>query len=62
VSIVLAFSLMAFFLPHALGIGWRDTARKITAVPFWDVMCLVAVWAAGLWLHAIVLRHSLPGL
>jgi uncharacterized membrane protein YbhN (UPF0104 family) len=62
VSIVLAFALMAFFLPHALGIGWRDTTRKITAVPFWDVMCLVAVWAAGLWLHAIVLRRSLPGL
>lgn len=61
-SIALAVVLLAFFLPHALGIGWRDTARKIEAIPFADVMCLVVVWAAGLCLHAIVLRRSLPGL
>jgi uncharacterized membrane protein YbhN (UPF0104 family) len=61
-SIALAVVLMAFFLPHALGIGWRDTTRKIEAVPFWDVMCLVAVWAAGLGFHTLVLRRSLPGL
>lgn len=61
-SIGLAVVLLAFFLPHALGIGWRDTARQIARIPFWDVICLVAVWAAGLGLHAIVLRRSLPGL
>lgn len=61
-SIAFAIVLLAFFLPHALGIGWRDTARKIEAVPFFDVICLTVVWAAGLWLHAIVLRRSLPGL
>jgi uncharacterized membrane protein YbhN (UPF0104 family) len=61
-SIALAFVLMAFFLPHALGIGWHDTTREIASIPFWDVMCLVAVWAAGLWLHTIVLRRALPGL
>jgi uncharacterized membrane protein YbhN (UPF0104 family) len=61
-SIALAVVLLAFFLPHAIGIGWRDTAHKLGAIPFWDVMCLVVVWAAGLWLHAIVLRRSLPGL
>ena len=61
-SIALAVVMLAFFLPHALGIGWRDTARKIGAIPFCDVMCLIAVWAAGLWVHAIVLRRSLPGL
>ena len=61
-SIALAVVLMAFFLPHELGIGWRDTSREIASIPFWDVMCLVAVWAAGLWLHTIVLRRSLPGL
>src|ERR1700712_4549915 len=61
-SIALAVLLMTFFLPHALGIGWRDTTRKIEAVPFWDVMCLVAVWAVGLGFHTIVLRRSLPGL
>jgi uncharacterized membrane protein YbhN (UPF0104 family) len=61
-SIALAVLLMTFFLPHALGIGWRDTTRKIEAVPFWDVMCLIAVWAAGLGFHTIVLRRSLPGL
>ncbi len=61
-SVALAVVLLAFFLPHALGIGWRDTARKIGAIPFCDVMCLIAVWAAGLWPHAIVLCRSLPGL
>src|SRR4051795_12428812 len=61
-SIALAVVLMAFFLPHALGIGWHDLTRQIEAIPFWDVMCLVAVWAAGLWLHTIVLRRALPGL
>jgi putative heme transporter len=61
-SIVLAVALLAFFLPHALGIGWRDTVRQIVRIPFWDVICLVAVWAAGLGFHAIVLRRSLPGL
>ena len=61
-SIALAVLLLAFFLPHELGIGWRDTVRQIVAIPFWDVVCLVAVWAAGLALHTIVLRRSLPGL
>jgi putative heme transporter len=58
----LAIVLLAFFLPHALGIGWHDTTREIATIPFWDVMCLVGVWAAGLWLHTIVLRRALPGL
>jgi uncharacterized membrane protein YbhN (UPF0104 family) len=61
-SIALAVLLLTFFLPRALGIGWRDMSRELTSIPFWDVMCLVAVWAAGLWLHTIVLRRSLPGL
>ena len=61
-SIALAVVLLAFFLPHALGIGWRDTTREIASIPFWDIVCLVAVWAAGLWLHTIVLRRALPGL
>jgi uncharacterized protein (TIRG00374 family) len=61
-SIALAVVLLAFFLPHELGIGWRDLTRQIEAIPFWDVMCLVGVWAAGLWLHTIVLRRALPGL
>jgi uncharacterized membrane protein YbhN (UPF0104 family) len=58
----LAVVLLAFFLPHALGVGWHDTTREIASIPFWDVMCLVVVWAAGLWLHTIVLRRALPGL
>ena len=29
-SIALAAGLLAFFLPHALGIGWRDTTRMKT--------------------------------
>ena len=61
-SIALAVLLLTFFLPRALGIGWRDMTRELTSIPFWDVMCLIVVWAAGLWLHTIVLRRSLPGL
>ena len=61
-SIALAVVLLAYFLPHALGIGWRDTERELITIPRWDVVCLTAVWAAGLWLHTIVLRRSLPGL
>src|SRR6059058_732015 len=61
-SIALAVVLLAFFLPHALGIGWHDTTREIAAIPFWDIVCLIGVWAAGLWLHTIVLRRALPGL
>src|SRR5438270_6609038 len=61
-SISLAVVLLTSFRPHALGIGWRDLTRQIEAIPFWDVMCLFGVWAAGLWLHTIVLRRSLPGL
>lgn len=61
-SIALSVVLLAFFVPHALGVGWSDITREIRSVPFWDVMCLVAVWAAGLWLHTILLRRALPGL
>jgi len=61
-SFALAVVLLAFFLPHALGVGWHDTTAEIAAIPFWDVMCLIGVWAAGLWLHTIVLRRALPGL
>src|SRR5438309_203808 len=61
-SISHAVVLLTFFLPPALGIGWRDLTRQIEAIPFWDVMCLFGVWAAGLWLHTIVLRRALPGL
>ena len=61
-SIGLAVGLLAFFLPHALGIGWDDTEHQLASIPRWDIVCLVAVWAAGLWLHTIVLRRSLPGL
>lgn len=61
-SIAFAALLLAYFLPHALGVGWRDTVHDLASVSFWHVVGLVAVWAAGLWLHTIVLRHSLPGL
>jgi putative heme transporter len=61
-SIGFAVVLLAFFLPHALGIGWDDTEDQLGGIPPWDVLGLVVVWAAGLWLHTIVLRQSLPGL
>ena len=61
-SIGLAVVLMVFVLPHALGIGWSDTEDQLEAIPRWDIASLVGVWAAGLWLHTIVLCRSLPGL
>lgn len=61
-SIALSVVLLAFLLPHALGVGWHDTLQELRQIPFWDVMCLIAVWAAGLWLHTMVLRRALPGL
>jgi putative heme transporter len=61
-SISLAVFLLAVVLPHALGIGWRDTTHEIRQIPRWDIACLIGVWAAGLWLHTIVLRRALPGL
>jgi uncharacterized membrane protein YbhN (UPF0104 family) len=61
-SIAFAVVLLAFFLPHALGVGWDDTMHELRQIPFWDVMCLIGVWAAGLWLHTMVLRRALPGL
>lgn len=61
-SIALAGVLLKFVLPHALGVGWSDMEDQFEMIPGWDVATLVAVWAAGLWLHTIVLRRSLPGL
>ena len=43
-SVALAVLLLAFFLPHALGIGWRDTVRQIVAIPFWVTLC---AWSAS---------------
>jgi len=61
-SIGIAVALLKFFLPHELGIGWADTEDQLEAIPLWDVVSLIGVWAAGLWLHTVVLRRSLPGL
>jgi uncharacterized membrane protein YbhN (UPF0104 family) len=61
-SFASAIGLLAFFLPRALGVGWDDMRDEIVGIPFWDVIGLTVVWAAGLWLHTIVLRRSLPGL
>jgi putative heme transporter len=62
VSMAAAAFLLAVVLPHALGISWDDTTDQIEGIPFWDVVCLVGVWAAGLYLHTMVLQRALPGL
>ena len=61
-SLGLAGYLLAVVLPRVLGISWTDTTAELETIPFWDVVCLVGVWAAGLWTHTIVLRRALPGL
>jgi uncharacterized membrane protein YbhN (UPF0104 family) len=61
-SLALAGYLLAVVLPGMLGISWRDTSIELAGIPRWDIVCLVGVWAAGLWTHTILLRRSLPGL
>jgi uncharacterized membrane protein YbhN (UPF0104 family) len=62
VSLGLATYLLAVVLPGVLGISWDDTTDQLKGIPFWDIVCLVGVWAAGLWTHTILLRRALPGL
>lgn len=62
VSLALAAYLLVVVLPDVLGISWDDTTDEIESIPFWDIVCLIGVWAAGLWTHTIVLRRALPGL
>ena len=61
-SLALAAFLLIVVLPRTLGVEWAKTISQIAAVPLWDVICLVAVWIAGLGMHSITLRWSLPGL
>jgi uncharacterized membrane protein YbhN (UPF0104 family) len=61
-SLALAAYLLAVVLPGVLGISWHDTSSELASIPFWDIVCLVGVWAAGLWTHTILLRRALPGL
>ena len=61
-SLALAGYLLAVVLPSVLGVGWDDTTDQLKSIPFWDIVCLVGVWAAGLWTHTMVLRRALPGL
>ena len=61
-SVALAAFLLIFLLPHVLGIEWAKTVRQMAVVPIWGVGLLSLVWAAGLGMHSITLRRSLPGL
>lgn len=61
-SLAFAGYLLVVVLPNVLGVGWDDTTNQLKSIPFWDVVCLVGLWAAGLWTHTIVLRRALPGL
>src|SRR5437763_492832 len=57
-----AFGLLAVLLPRVTGAAWDETTDRVAGVPLPQIWQLVAVWAAGLWLHTFVLRASLPGL
>src|SRR5437660_1380962 len=57
-----AFGLLAVLLPRVTGAAWDETTDRVLGVPLPQIWQLVAVWAAGLWLHTFVLRASLPGL
>ena len=61
-SVGVAAFLLAVLLPRALGVGWSGTEDQLDTVSRWDLATLTLVWAAGLWLHTIVLQRSLPGL
>jgi uncharacterized membrane protein YbhN (UPF0104 family) len=49
-------------LPRISGVGWEDTTDRIGALTSLDLCALVAVWAAGIAAHTLVLRSALPGL
>ena len=57
-----AVAVLALVLPKVTGAAWDDTTDRVAGVPLPQIWQLVAVWAAGLWLHTFVLRASLPGL
>jgi len=54
--------LLVVLLPKLTGARWDETTDRVAGVPLPQIWQLVAVWAAGLWLHTFVLRASLPGL
>ncbi|HVI34699.1 MAG TPA: YbhN family protein [Gaiellales bacterium] len=57
-----ALVLLVIFLPKLTGARWDETTDRVEGVPLPQIWQLVAVWAAGLWMHTFVLRASLPGL
>jgi len=62
VAIPAAIVLLLVAMPRISGVGWGVTEDRVEGVPLPQIWQLVAVWAAGLWLHTLVLRGSLPGL
>src|SRR5881398_2178237 len=62
VAMSAALGLLVILLPKLTGADWDETTDRVAGVPLPQIWQLVAVWAAGLWLHTFVLRASLPGL
>src|SRR3954451_10967069 len=62
VAMPAALALLVILLPKLTGARWDETTDRVAGVPLPQIWQLVAVWAAGLWLHTFVLRASLPGL
>ncbi|MBV9293472.1 MAG: UPF0104 family protein [Frankiales bacterium] len=61
-SLAAAGWLLVVVLPRTAGVGWDDTADRVAGLQAWQIISLIAVWAAGLWMHTYVLRSALPGL
>src|SRR3954467_10280674 len=62
VAMPAALVLLVICLPKLPGARWDETTDRVEGVPLPQIWQLVAVWAAGLWMHTFVLRASLPGL
>src|SRR5881398_2761413 len=62
VAMSAALGLLVILLPKLTGADWDETTDRVAGVPLPQIWQLVAVWAAGLWLHTFVLRAALPGL
>ena len=62
VAMPTAIGLLVVLMPRLTGARWDETTDRVEGVPLPQIWQLVAVWAAGLWLHTFVLRASLPGL
>ncbi len=61
-SLGVAAVAVAWAVPRAGGVGWDEIGPAVAAVGPTDLLLLVVVWLAGLWVHTLALTAAMPGL